>query len=102
MVVGGTLDDSLLVPLVRAKRRCPVLVRDFTRVQAAPVYREAWLRGGGTLQVVHAARPLAVATNPMNPTGPDADAEEFRAMVAERVPDLPVHDVVLEAGAKSG
>jgi len=32
----------------------------------------------------------------MNPSGPDADPVEFRQAVAASLPDLPVHDVVIE------
>ena len=57
-------------------------------------FEEAYVDGK-----VHAVKPLrllAVATNPWNPSGPDADAAEFRAAVATALPDVSVHDVVLE------
>jgi hypothetical protein len=93
------LQDGLLVPLVRSDLRCALVVRDPTRLLAAPVYLKAWVKGNGRLQVVRPARLLAVATNPVNPTGADADAQEFRRLVSEAADTLPVHDVVLESAA---
>jgi len=97
------LQDALLVPLVRSDLRCALVVRDPTRLLAAPVYLKAWLKGNGRLEVVRSARLLAVATNPVNPTGADAEPREFRRLVSEASDTLPVHDVVLESsGSKRG
>ena len=85
-----------MIPLVRSQLRCTIVVRDATRINVSPVYYKAWLKGRGRIQVVRPLRLLAVATNPWNPAGPDADPAEFRAAVATALPDLPVHDVVLE------
>jgi hypothetical protein len=89
------LTDALLAPLVRMPLRCSLVVRDPTRLLASPVYLKAWLKAGGRLRALRTTRILAIATNPVNPTGRDAEPGEFRRLVAEAVA-LPVHDVVQE------
>jgi hypothetical protein len=99
VVLPHGLNDEFMIPLVRSQLRCTLVVRDATRINVSPVYYKAWLKGRGRIQVVRPLRLLAVATNPWNPAGPDADPAEFRAAVATALPDLPVHDVVLEGDA---
>jgi hypothetical protein len=96
------LDDEFLIPLVRSKFRAALVVRDATRIHVSPVYFKAWLKSRGSIQVVRPLRLIAVATNPTNASGPDADPADFRAAVARALPDLPVHDVALEAGQSEG
>ncbi len=100
VVLPHGLNDEFMIPLVRSAMRCTLVVRDATRINVAPVYYKAWLKGRGSIQVVRPLRLIAVATNPCNPAGPDADASEFRSIVANAIPDLPVHDVVAEAGGE--
>lgn len=102
VVLPHGLNDEFMIPLVRSSLRCTLVVRDATRINVSPVYYKAWLKGRGRLQVVRPLKLLAAATNPWNPSGPDADATEFRHIVATALPDLPVHDVVLEAGGERG
>lgn len=102
VVLPHGLNDEFMIPLVRSALRCTLVVRDATRINVAPVYYKAWLKGRGRIQVVRPLKLLAAATNPWNPSGPDADAAEFRQTVAAALPDLPVHDVVLEAGGERG
>lgn len=99
VVLPGFLSDAFLVPLVTSTLRFEVVVRDATRVAASPVYYAAWLKRGGRVSVIEPTRLLAVATNPTNLTGPDADARKFRELVAAAVPDVAVHDVRLEAAS---
>ncbi len=98
VVLPYGLNDEFMIPLVRSQLRCVLVVRDATRINIAPIYFKAWLKGGGTIQSVRPARLIAVSTNPVNPAGPDADPARFRKSVAEALPELPVHDVVLESG----
>ncbi len=98
VVLPYGLNDEFMIPLVRSSLRCTLVVRDPTRLNVAPVYFKAWLKGRGRIQVVRPMRLLAIATNPSNPSGPDADPEAFRQTVAGAIPQLPVHDVVLDAG----
>ncbi len=91
------LNDDFMIPLVRSTFRCTLVVRDATRIGLAPIYYKAWLKGGGRIEAVRPTRIIAVATNPVNHAGPDADPVEFRALVAGALPDVHVHDVVLEA-----
>ncbi len=101
VVLPHGLNDELMIPLVRSKVRCALVVRDATRIHVSPVYFKAWLKSRGTIQVVRPVRLIAVATNPVNPTGPDADPWAFRDAVAQALPDLHVHDVVLESSEGS-
>ena len=96
VVLPFGLNDEFMIPLVRSTLRCTLVVRDATRINVSPVYYKAWLKGRGRIQAVRPLRVLAMATNPMNPSGPDADPVEFRQAVAASLPDLPVHDVVIE------
>ncbi|HEX4826403.1 MAG TPA: hypothetical protein VFV19_19035 [Candidatus Polarisedimenticolaceae bacterium] len=98
VVLPHGLNDEFMIPLVRSAMRCTLVVRDATRINVAPVYYKAWLKGRGRIQVVRPLRILAAVTNPWNPSGPDADPAAFREIVAGALPDLPVHDVVLESG----
>jgi len=100
IVLAHGLNDEFMIPLVRSPLRCTLVVRDATRINVAPVYYKAWLKGRGRIQVVRPLRLIAAATNPWNPSGPDADAAEFRRSVATALPDLSVHDVVIESGGE--
>jgi len=102
VVMPHGLNDEFMIPLVRSSLRCTLVVRDATRLNVAPVYYKAWLKGRGRIQVVRPLRLIGVATNPWNPSGPDADPASFRQLVATSLPDLPIHDVVLESGADRG
>jgi hypothetical protein len=97
VVLPFGLNDDFMIPLVRSSVRCTLVVRDATRINVAPVYYKAWLKARGRIQVVHPVKLVAVATNPVNPAGPDADPVALRESVARALPDIPVHDVVLEA-----
>jgi hypothetical protein len=99
VVLPHGLNDDFMIPLIRSHLRSTLVVRDATRINVSPVYYKAWLKGRGRIQVVRPLRLIAVATNPWNPAGPDADPAEFRAAVATALPDLAVHDVVLEGDA---
>jgi hypothetical protein len=90
------LNDEFMIPLVRSPLRCSLVVRDATRLNVSPVYFKAWLKGGGRIEAVRRSRIVAVASNPVNPVGPDAEAEEFREEVQRALPEVPVHDVVLD------
>jgi hypothetical protein len=102
VVLPHGLNDEFMIPLVRSPLRCTLVVRDATRINVAPVYYKAWLKGRGRIQVVRPLRLIAAATNPWNPAGPDADALEFRRVVATALPDVPVHDVVIESDGERG
>lgn len=101
VVLPFGLNDDFMIPLVRSKFRCSLVVRDATRLSVAPIYFKAWLKGRGRIQAVRPIRLIAIATNPINPSGPDADPEEFRKTVAGAIPDLHVHDVALDSGEET-
>jgi len=100
VILPHGLHDEFMIPLVRSPLRCTLIVRDATRINVSPVYYKAWLKGRGRIQVVRALKLIAVATNPWNPSGPDADPVEFRLTVATALPDMAVHDVVIESGGE--
>jgi len=100
IVLPEYLSDEFLAPFARSKFRCTIVVKDATRVRVSPVCHTAWSKTGGRLAVMEPMRLLAVATNPVTATGPDADAGAFRDLVAEALPDVPVHDVAHESGAE--
>lgn len=93
------LADALLTALVRSEVRCTLVVKDPTRIRVSPVYYTAWIKSGGHVAAMEPTRVLAVATNPVNPDGPDAEPASFRRLVAEVVPELAVHDVRLESAS---
>ncbi len=94
------LEDAFLAPLSRSAFRCTLVIYDSTRLLVAPLYLKAWLKKEGRIEVVEPINLLAVATNPTNRTGPDAGADEFHRLVTEALPEIPVHDVRLEAQRK--
>jgi hypothetical protein len=91
------LYDDVLGPLSRSQLRCTLIVRDPTCVRIAPIYYRSWSRGGGTIRVIEPMNVMAVATNPVNLSGPDAHPERFRRLVSDTLSDVPIHDVVLES-----
>lgn len=91
------LHDEFMIPLVRSTFRCRLVVRDATRIGLAPIYFKAWTKGDGSIEAVRPTRILALATNPVNPAGPDADPVQFRELVAAANPRIPAHDVFLES-----
>lgn len=101
LAVPSVVDDTLLRPLSRERFHCAMVVRDATRIHVAPVYYDAWLKSGGTFEVVRPSRLLAVATCPVNLRGEDADPIAFRDQVAAAVAGIPVHDVVLEKAPRA-
>jgi hypothetical protein len=98
VVLPHGLNDEFMVPLVRSAFRCSLVVRDATRLNVAPIYFKAWLKGAGRFHVVRPMKLVAVATNPVNHAGPDAEPASFRDLVGGALPELPAHDVVLESG----
>jgi hypothetical protein len=100
IVMPDRLRNDFVAPLCRSPLRFTLVVRDPTDIDVAPVHWAAWTKRGGIIRPVESMQVLAVATNPVNPSGPDADADEFRRLVAEAIPDVPVHDVRLEAAER--
>lgn len=100
IVHPGGLTDAFLAPLSKGEFRCRIVVRDYTRLLAAPIYVQGWMRGGGRVQVARPSRLLAVATSPASAVGPDVAPDRFREAVQAEIPDVPVHDVVREAGGR--
>ena len=68
------------------------VVRDFTRVFAAPESFYAFLRKGGRVQVLHRSRLLAVTINPQSPGGLLLDSLRLQQALEESL-QIPVYDV---------
>jgi hypothetical protein len=98
VIMPGKLDDDLVRRLVQAGMSGVFAVEDVTRMQVAPIYFKAWIKGGGEFRVVHRIPLAAVALNPNDPaTGDHVDPSLFLKKVGERIHKVPVHDVVYEA-----
>jgi hypothetical protein len=98
-VVPQIVTDDLVVPLLREGLKIGLVVRDPMRNALSPVYSSAWEKRGGGVTVIHRPKVLAIAANPVNPTGPDFEPPKFLAALSEGLADVPVHDVVQEAEA---
>lgn len=92
LFVGGAVSDKLLQHLRAQPQAAEVVVRDFTRVFAAPETYYAFVRKGGRLRVVHRSRLLAVTVNPVAPSGVVLDSVRLREAM-EAALRLPVYDV---------
>ena len=74
------------------KQTVELIVRDFTRVFAAPESFYAFLRKGGRVQVLHRSRLLAVTINPQSPGGLLLDSLRLQQALEESL-QIPVYDV---------
>lgn len=90
--VAGAVSDRLFHFLKAQKEPVELVIRDFTRVFAAPETYYAFLRKGGTIKVVHKSKLLAVTVNPVSPTGLVLDSGRLREALAETL-GIPVYDV---------
>jgi len=98
-IVPQSVTDELVIPLLRERMKIGFVVRDPMRNALSPVYHAAWQKNGGGVTVTHRPSVLAIAVNPINPTGPDFEPREFLEALREGLPHLSVHDVVAEMQA---
>lgn len=90
--VTGAVSDRLFHFLKAQKEPVELVIRDFTRVFAAPETYYAFLRKGGTIKVVHKSKLLAVTVNPVSPAGFVLDSGRLREAMTETL-GIPVYDV---------
>lgn len=92
LYVAGAVSDKLLQYLRAQKQGVELIVRDFTRIFAAPESYYAFLRKGCRLRVLHRSRLLAVTINPVAPSGLILDSYRLRGAMEEAL-GIPVYDV---------
>lgn len=92
LYVAGAVSDRLFGFLKVQREAVELIVRDFTRVFAAPESYYAFLRKGGRVRVLHRSRLLAVTVNPVSPAGFTLDTERLREAMQEAL-GIPVYDV---------
>ena len=90
--IAGAVSDKVFQFLRVQKQTVELIVRDFTRVFAAPESFYAFLRKGGRVQVLHRSRLLAVTINPQSPGGLLLDSLRLQQALEESL-QIPVYDV---------
>lgn len=92
LYVAGAVSDKLFHFLRLQKQEVELIIRDFTRIFAAPEAYYSFLRKGGKVKVLHRSKLLAVTVNPVSPAGFVLDSERLRQAMEECL-QLPVYDV---------
>lgn len=92
LYVTGAVSDKLLVFLRAQGQPAELIIRDFTRMFAAPESYYAFLRKGGNIRVLQKSKLLAVTINPQSPAGFCLDSDRLRAAMEESL-QIPVYDV---------
>ena len=90
--IAGAVSDKVFQFLRVQKQTVELIVRDFTRVFAAPESFYAFIRKGGRVQVLHRSRLLAVTINPQSPGGLLLDSLRLQQALEESL-QIPVYDV---------
>jgi len=93
--VEGALTGALLRAAPAASGET-LEAEDFASIFLEPAERAALRERGVSLAVRHAARLLAVTTNPTAPARPPADPRRFFDLLAREFVDVPVFDVVAD------
>lgn len=90
----GAVGDSLLELLrIRCRtEKVTLIIRDFTRMFAAPENYYTFVGQGGTVRVLHKSHLVAVCVNPVSPEGFRLDPEALQKALEENL-HLPVIDV---------
>ena len=92
LYVAGAVSDKLFNFLKAQKQAVELIVRDFTRIFAAPETYYAFLRKGGMVKVLHRSRLLAVTVNPVSPSGFVLEAGKVQEALEEAL-QIPVWNV---------
>lgn len=92
--IGGIVTDKIFDYLRMQPNisQTIVIVKDFTKIFAVPESVNAFLKKGGQLFVLYAAKLLAVCVNPTSPTGYNINSALLREKMSEAL-QLPVYDV---------
>lgn len=94
LYVAGAISDKLLQFLRQQKqaREITLIMRDFTKMFASMESYYAFIKKGGTIQVLQKSKLLAVCINPQSPEGYCLDSDELRVAMQESL-GIPVYDV---------
>ncbi len=94
LYVAGAVSDKLLA-FLRQQRQIGdtrLVMRDFTRMFATPESYYAFVKKGGSVEVLQKSRLLAVCVNPQSPDGYCLDSDTLREAM-QRSLGIPVYDV---------
>lgn len=94
LYVAGAISDKLLQFLRQQKQASEItlIMRDFTKMFASIESYYAFIKKGGTIQVLQKSKLLAVCINPQSPEGYCLDSDELRVAMQESL-GIPVYDV---------
>ena len=94
LFVAGVITNKLLEHLRLQKNiaELTVIARDFTKIFVSPESYNAFIKRGGTLQVLYRTQLLAVTVNPTSPQGYTLDSTTLCNALSEVI-GLPVMDV---------
>lgn len=94
LYVAGAISDKLLQFLRQQKqaREITLIMRDFTKMFASMESYYAFIKKGGTIQVLQKSKLLAVCINPQSPEGYCLDSDELRVAMQKSL-GIPVYDV---------
>ena len=94
LYVAGAISDKLLQFLRQQKqiREITLIMRDFTKMFASMETYYAFVKKGGTIQVLQKSKLLAVCINPQSPDGYCLDSDELRVAMQTSL-CIPVYDV---------
>ncbi|WP_303180909.1 hypothetical protein [uncultured Butyricimonas sp.] len=94
LYAAGAISDKLLQFLRQQKqiREITLIMRDFTKMFASMENYYAFVKKGGTIQVLQKSKLLAVCINPQSPDGYCLDSDELRVAMQTSL-GIPVYDV---------
>jgi hypothetical protein len=92
--VSGAVTDQFLEFLKNQKQISEInlIVRDFTRVFASPETYYAFVKRGGSMQVLNKTNLLAITINPVSPDGCRLNSDELKRALQDKV-NVPVYDI---------
>jgi hypothetical protein len=98
LIVAGALPEAFLRDLAHAahrrQRAITVVVADSTKVFLSKRGPGWYRRQGVDIQVVNAIALKALTVNPVAPQSHRFDSARLRALLAERIADVPIFDVL--------
>lgn len=98
LLVSGALPESFLRSVLawarRARRQLTVVVADPTHVFLAERGLDFYASGGVELRALRAIDLRALTVNPVAPASHSFDSSQLRALLAERIEDVPIFDVL--------
>jgi hypothetical protein len=92
--VSGAVTDQFLEFLKNQKQISEInlIVRDFTRVFASAETYYAFVKRGGSMQVLNKTNLVAITINPVSPDGYRLNSDELKKALEDKV-DIPVYDI---------